>query len=172
MKVFLCIRAKRKKERKSAILRPTKKQVRKLAIMRRSDDPQKTLHLQSGSAAVEFVILAIPLFLPIIIYLTQFAEVSNAETKARSLIREVVRAYVSSENIDTARQSANLVLNFGAQKMGFKGDEIAGMNLEFSCSSNDCLTPGGRVRGDLEFDLPLTHRHVHVSAQEYVSPWQ
>ena len=165
-------RPAKKNVRELAIPRPAKKNVRKLAIMRRSDDSQKALHLQSGSAAVEFVILAIPLFLPIIIYLTQFAEVSNAETKARSLIREVVRAYVSSEDIDAARESANLVLNFGAQKMGFKSDEITGMNLEFSCSSNDCLRPGGRVRGDLEFDLSLTHRQVHVSAQEYVSPWQ
>ena len=153
-------------------LQLAKKNVRKIAILWRDDDPQKTLHLQSGSAAVEFVILAIPLFLPVIMYLTQFAEVSNAETKARSLIREVVRAYVSSEKIEVARESANLVLNFGAQKMGFEVNEIASMNLEFSCSSNDCLTPGGRVRGDLEFDLSLTHRHVHVSAQEYVSPWQ
>ncbi len=166
------MRVAKKNVRKLAIMRVAKKNVRKLAILWRDDDPQKTLHLQSGSAAVEFVILAIPLFLPVIMYLTQFAEVSNAETKARSLIREVVRAYVSSENIDAARESANLVLNFGTQKMGFKSDEIAGMNLKFSCSSKDCLTPGGRVRGDLEFDLSITHRHVHVSAQEYVSPWQ
>ncbi len=121
---------------------------------------------------MEFVILAIPLFLPIIIYLTQFAEVSNAETRARSLIREVVRAYVASESVEAAQESANLVLNFGAQKFGFDSAEIAGMKIGFLCSSNPCLKPGGRVRGDLEFDLYLTHRHVHVSAQEYVSPWQ
>ena len=155
-----------------SFLRSEKKTRRKLAVLRHGDDSQKIAHSQSGSAAVEFVILAIPLFLPVIIYLTQFAEVSNAETKARSLIREVVRAYVSSGNIDAAKENANLVLNFGAQKMGFKGGEIAGMSIEFECSANDCLRPGGRVRGDLEFDLSLTHRHVHVSAQEYVSPWQ
>ena len=153
-------------------LRPERKKRRRLASLRHGGDSQVTLHSQSGSAAVEFVILAIPLFLPVIIYLTQFAEVSNAETKARSLIREVVRAYVSSENIDAAKENANLVLNFGAQKMGFKSDEVAGMAIEFACSANDCLQPGGRVRGDLQFDLSLTHRHVHVSAQEYVSPWQ
>ncbi len=172
MKDFSFLRSEKKTRRKLAVLRPKRKTGRKLAILRHGDDSQKIAHSQSGSAAVEFVILAIPLFLPVIIYLTQFAEVSNAETKARSLIREVVRAYVSSENIDAAKESANLVLNFGAQKMGFKSDEIAGMSIEFVCSDNDCLRPGGRVRGDLEFDLSLTHRHVHVSAQEYVSPWQ
>lgn len=127
---------------------------------------------QSGSAAVEFVILAIPLFLPVIIYLTQFAEVSSGETRARSLVREVVRAYVASENQGDAEESANLVLSYGAQKLGFSPFEITTMKITFLCSSDPCMTAGGRVRGDLEFDLPITHRRVHVSAQEYVSPWQ
>ena len=121
---------------------------------------------------MEFVILAIPLFLPIIIYLTQFSEVSNAESRGRSLIREVVRAYVASESLVAAQESATIVLNLGAQKFGFSSAEIAGMKIGFLCSSNPCLTPGGRVRGDLEFDLDLTRRHLHLSAQEYVSPWQ
>ena len=129
-------------------------------------------HLQSGSAAVEFVILAIPLFLPIIIYLAHFAEVSNAETKARSLVREVVRAYVASENLGKAQENSSLVLNFGAEKLGFTFKEIATMKMTFLCSSSPCLAPGSRVRGDLELDLSQTHRHVHVSSQEYVSPWQ
>lgn len=148
------------------------KYVRKAPALLRNDYARKDWQMQSGSAAVEFVILAVPLFLPIIIYLTQFAEVSNAETKARSLIREVVRAYVTSESVDAAEESANLILSVGAEKIGFDGAEIAGMKLEFLCSSNPCLTPGGRVRGDLEFDLRLSRRHIHVSAQEYVSPWQ
>jgi hypothetical protein len=129
-------------------------------------------YLQSGSAVVEFVILAIPLFLPIIIYLAQFAEVSNAETKARSLVREVVRAYASSESLDEAQENSTLVLNYGAEKLGFSPSEIAGMKVSFLCSLSPCLVAGGRVRTDLEFELSKTHRHLHVSAQEYVSPWQ
>lgn len=136
------------------------------------DAPWRRANAESGSAAVEFVILAIPLFLPIIIYLTQFAEVSNVETKARSLVREVVRAYVASENANSAEESANLLLGYGAERLGFSENEIAGMRMTFVCSANPCLTPGGRVRGDLHFDLPITHRQVRVSAQEYVSPWQ
>lgn len=130
------------------------------------------IHLQSGSAAVEFVILAVPLFLPIIIYLTQFAEVSNAETKARSLVREVVRAYASSESLGEAQENSTLVINYGAEKLGFTSSEIAGMKINFTCSSSPCLAPGSRVRGDLEFNLSESHRRVRVSAQEYVSPWQ
>ena len=125
-----------------------------------------------GSATVEFVLLAVPLFLPIFIYLTQFAEVSNTEMSARTLVREVVRAYVASENLGVAQQRANLVLQYGADRLGFTRSEISSMALTFSCSSSRCLSPGERVRADLRVQLPLSHREVHVSAQEYVSPWQ
>lgn len=125
-----------------------------------------------GSATVEFVLLAVPLFLPIFIYLTQFAEVSNKEISARTLVREVVRAYVASENLGVAQQRANLVLQYGAGRLGFTRSEISSMTLTFSCSGSSCLSPGERVRADLRVQLPLSHREVHVSAQEYVSPWQ
>jgi Flp pilus assembly protein TadG len=126
----------------------------------------------SGSASVEFVVLAIPLFLPIFIYLTQFAELSNSEIKARSLVRQIVRAYVTSESIDDAQSRAELVLNYGAEHLGFSASEIASMRLTFSCAADPCLTPGARIRAMLTLDAPSTHRLVQVSAQEYVSSWQ
>ena len=127
---------------------------------------------ESGSATVEFVLLAIPLFLPIFIYISQFAEVSSKEITARTLVREVVRAYVTSENLGVAEERANIVLHYGADRLGFTQSEISLMELNFSCSNSRCLTPGGRVRADLRLQMPSSHRQIHVSAQEYVSPWQ
>jgi hypothetical protein len=43
---------------------------------------------ESGSAIVEFVVLAIPLFIPIFIYLNSFASVSGNEAIVRTLARE------------------------------------------------------------------------------------
>lgn len=126
----------------------------------------------SGAASVEFVILAIPLFLPIFIYLAQFAELSNSEIKARSLIRQVVRAYVASESSESAQSRANIVLDYGAVRMGFSSSEITSMRLTFSCAADPCLTPGARVRGNLTLASLRSHRVVEVSAEEYVSPWQ
>lgn len=126
----------------------------------------------TGSASVEFVVLAIPLFLPLFIYLTQFAELSNSEIQARSLVRQIVRAYVSSQSSDDARLRADFVLNYGAQRMGFSPADISSMRVTFSCSADPCLTPGARVRANLTLASPRTHRVVEVSAQEYVSPWQ
>lgn len=125
-----------------------------------------------GSASVEFVILAIPLFLPIFIYLTQFADLSNSEIQARALIRQIVRAYVDSETLEDARTRADVVLNYGASRLGFSAEDIASMRLSFTCSADPCLTPGARVRGTLNLDASTSNRSVQVSAQEYVSPWQ
>ena len=54
---------------------------------------------EDGGAIVEFVALAIPLFIPIFIYLNSFSSVSANEQIARSMAREVLRVYVISENI-------------------------------------------------------------------------
>lgn len=121
---------------------------------------------------MEFVILAIPLFLPLFMYLTQFAELSSSEIQARSLVRQIVRAYVSSQSLDDATNRANTVLDYGAHRLGFTPAEISDMRISFSCSADPCLTPGARVRAILTMSAPRSHRLVEVSAQEYVSPWQ
>ena len=125
-----------------------------------------------GSASVEFVILAIPLFLPILIYITQFADVSAKEINSRNLVREVVRAYVTSEDLGQAESRANTTLQYGAKRMGFSEEEISSMKLSITCSAHRCLEEGERVTAHLEVTSPQTHRTIEVSAQMYVSPWQ
>jgi hypothetical protein len=117
----------------------------------------KSTTRDTGSASVEFVILAIPLFLPIFIYLTQFADLSNSEIQSRSLVRQIVRAYVSSQSLDDARSRAEIVLNYGAGRLGFSQSEISAMRLTFSCSADPCLTPGARVRGNLTLTSMSSH---------------
>ena len=53
---------------------------------------------ESGSAVLEFVALALPLFVPVIIFLSSFATASNDEFIVRTLARETVRAYILSNN--------------------------------------------------------------------------
>ncbi len=133
---------------------------------------RKNRSRESGSATVEFVILAIPLFLPILIYITQFADVSAKEINSRNLVREVVRAYVTSEDLGEAQSRANTMLEYGAHRMGFTETEISSMKLSITCSSHSCLTEGERVLARLQVTSPDIHRTIDVSAQMYVSPWQ
>jgi len=127
---------------------------------------------ESGSAVVEFVLLAVPLFLPLIVFVSQFSELSAIEISSRTLVREAVRAYVSAIDESDARMRAGLVLDYAARRLGFSEMEISNMQISYSCSAEPCFSAGTRVRATLRIMLPGENRRVQVSAQEFVSPWQ
>ena len=127
---------------------------------------------ETGSASVEFVLLAIPLFLPILIFLNHFATLSNSELVARTLVRESLRAYVTSPNNEAAPDRALQVLNAGARAEGLSEDQISKLDLKFECSATPCISPKGRIRATLNLPLPKEARVISVQAEEYVSTWQ
>jgi Flp pilus assembly protein TadG len=100
---------------------------------------------ESGSAVVEFVILAIPLFLPIMIYLSAIYSSSTLQSDLNELARQSARAYVTSpsQDFEAARMAA--VLNvFETNIMGPQGvKEIP--NVTVTCQATPCLTPNARV---------------------------
>lgn len=126
----------------------------------------------SGSASVEFVLLAIPLFLPILIFLNNFATLSNSELIARTLVRESLRAYVTSPNNEVAPNRAWQVLSVGGRAEGLSEEEISKLDIDFQCSETPCISPGGRIRATLKMYLPNQDRLVTAQAEEFISPWQ
>lgn len=127
---------------------------------------------EKGSASVEFVLLAIPLFLPILIFLNHFATLSNSELVARTLVRESLRAYVTSPNNNSAPDRAFEVLRVGGRSEGLSDAEINAIELNFQCSSTPCISPNGRIRATLKMPLPKENRTVTAQAEEFISPWQ
>jgi hypothetical protein len=132
----------------------------------------RNLKSDTGSANIEFVLLAIPLFVPILIFIGHFAELSNSELLARNLARESLRAYVTSENPLVASFRANQVLRKGAQVAGLESSDIDNIELKFNCSMFPCLSPGGRVQAIVTMKLPNQNRVVQAEAIEFISPWQ
>jgi len=120
----------------------------------------------SGSASIEFVALAIPLFLPILIYFTNFAEMADSHSALRTLARESARAFVMSENDRIAYQVAADVVDKGATTLGYKGQ----VNLEIQCSQQPCISPDAKIKTTLTVQLKGS-RKISVAAIEYVSPW-
>jgi hypothetical protein len=132
----------------------------------------KNICSDSGSASVEFVLLAIPLFLPILVFTNHFATLSNSELVARTLARESLRAYVTASNNDVAPDRAWQVMTTGARAEGLSEDQISNLDLNFQCSTNPCISPNGRVRAILKMKLNNQGRLVTAEAEEYISPWQ
>ena len=126
---------------------------------------------ETGSATVEFVALAIPLFIPIFIYLNHFSSVSANEEIARSMAREILRVYVISENDDAARDLSGKATQLLARQWHLTDSEVASLRTRMDCSHFPCLTADGRIKLTISFTDEQTGRVVSASAQEHLSPW-
>jgi hypothetical protein len=126
---------------------------------------------ETGSATVEFVALAIPLFIPIFIYLNHFSAVSANEEIARSMAREILRVYVISENDDAARDLSGKATQLLARQWHLTDSEVASLRTRMDCSRFPCLTADGRIKLTISFTDERTGRVVSASAQEHLSPW-
>ena len=126
------------------------------------------LRCRKGGAIIEFVALALPLFIPIFIFLNQYGLVSDTESSLRTLAREMSRAMVTSENDEIASRVAAEIFTKGGSALGFDR-EIASGDIQFSiqCSKHPCISPDNQIQINIEIES----LHRTVSAVEYVSPW-
>ena len=127
---------------------------------------------ESGSAIVEFVTLAIPLFIPIFIYLNNFASISGNEEIVRVLAREGLRAYVVSDNDHAGRATSAQALTVIAHHLGLTQGEIQTLSARYDCSNKPCLSANGRIRLTVSYVDAQSHRTIEASAQEHISPWK
>ena len=131
----------------------------------------KHLRRDDGGAIVEFVALAIPLFIPIFLYLNSFSSISGNEVIARSMAREVLRVYVISENDGAARNLSSSATQLLARQWNLSASEISTLRTHMDCSQSPCLTANGRIKLTISFVDDQTQREVSASAQEHLSPW-
>jgi Flp pilus assembly protein TadG len=126
---------------------------------------------EKGSASVEFIALALPLFIPLFIFLQQFAGVSAEENIARTLAREGARAYVSSSSDQSAEEMMNKVIMLAGKELGLTEDQFDRLAIGLECSNSPCHSPNGKVQVTVNFSSDSQFRSVTASAQEYFSPW-
>jgi Flp pilus assembly protein TadG len=127
---------------------------------------------QKGSASVEFVLLALPLFIPILIFLGQFSAMSSNETVMQTLARESLRSYIESSSDESGEALIRQVIEVGGKSLGLSEQEIRAIEVEMNCSKRPCHQSNGRVRITLTMDPSVNHgRTVQAAAQEYFSPW-
>jgi Flp pilus assembly protein TadG len=126
---------------------------------------------ERGSASIEFVALALPLFVPVIFFLHQFASVSGQEEIARTLAREGARAFVTSSNQASAAAAMSAVIQSAGRELGLTEVEFQRMAVNLECSSSPCYSPNGKIVVTVHFGASKEFRAVTASAQEYISPW-
>ena len=103
--------------------------------------------------------LALPLLIPLTIYLGAVHSNSNVNSALRNLARQSARAFITSpsESFEAARLQSVLV-QFESRILVPNGiNEIPVLNVE--CSATPCLTPDGRVK----VIATLTHHQSTLS---------
>lgn len=129
---------------------------------------QNKVRCEEGGAVVEFVALALPLFIPIFIYLGHYSSISDLESTLRTLAREMSRAVVTSENDGIAERVAEEVFQKGGTALGL-GESIVNGEIRFSiqCKERPCISPNNEI----EISIFSSSTNRTISAVEYVSPW-
>lgn len=131
----------------------------------------RVLKEERGSASVEFAVLAIPLFIPLFIFINSFATMSDGQDSLRTLAREAARGFVTSANDEIAFEVAHEIVTKGAEILGYGGAIQQGeIEMHIECSNRPCISPNASVRVIMTRS-DTGHLRIKVSALEYVSPW-
>jgi Flp pilus assembly protein TadG len=125
-----------------------------------------------GSATVEFILLALPLFVPIAIFLVSVDSGSTINFETRNLSRQIARAYVSGTDQVNAEARVSAVLSVFHDQFG----RLNGVNLiptiEITCSDNPCLSTGGSVEITVIMEQPTKGIVARSSTVETVDRWR
>ena len=124
---------------------------------------------EKGSAVVEFVALALPLFLPLIIFISGSTEISNNQRLVQSFSRQAARAYVTSTSDLVGAQRLEEVQNFfNTQIQNHSGK--SGYSLELVCENTPCLTPDKEIK--VNGTLIVGGKSYSASTVEIVDKWR
>ena len=104
------------------------------------------LSREEGSAVIEFVILALPLLLPLIIYLGVVHQNSSINNDLHNLARQGARAFITSSDESYEYARLQKVLTIFEERI-LRPDGIMEVpTLSVECSATPCLTPDSRVK--------------------------
>ncbi len=98
-----------------------------------------------GSAAVEFVVLTLPLFVPFALYLAVVNTQSQVAFDAHNLARQVARAFVTSPTEDLTSPRTNVVVSAFTNSVLKKHGITSEPQIKVICAASPCLTPGSEV---------------------------
>jgi hypothetical protein len=123
---------------------------------------------EEGSAVLEFVALALPLFIPLFIFLNQYSSSSDAQASLRTLSREMARGFVTSENDQIAEKVTYEIFTKAAAVLGFER-ELSDKSLTYfyQCKSQPCISPNNEI----VITVRLSSQDISISTVEHVSAW-
>ena len=109
---------------------------------------EKSHDSEEGSAITEFVLIAIPLFLPVLLFFISLQNTALEEIRVENLARQTLRAFITADSISLGHQRIAYVLDRYSE-LEIENHKSNKFTYNISCGGDKCLTPGSRVRIDL-----------------------
>ena len=126
-----------------------------------------------ASAVTEFLIFALPFFVILLLITTSVYQNSMANSEAKNLARQSLRAFISSPSNELAEVRANQVIEIYRSSLSAQNASARNFSIKFICTNNPCLSPGGSVSVFLEVSITGNpSRKVFGTATEYVDLWR
>ena len=127
---------------------------------------------ENGSAIVEFVIFALPLFIPLALYLTSVNQLSTIQSDANNYARQLARVYVTS--ISTEDLPARIEeFNSAFENAILLRDKIQfPPQIAIECSMDPCLSPNSRVSVSIEMTSLDGKVRARARASQSVDAWR
>ncbi len=96
-----------------------------------------------------------------------------ANSEAKNLARQSLRAYISSPNNELAEVRGSQVIEIYRHSLSAQNASARNFSIKFTCTNNPCLSPGGSVTAYLEVSINGNpSRKVFAAATEYVDLWR
>lgn len=132
----------------------------------------KLLRGEEGSAIIEFVVYALPLFVPLIIYLTSVNQSAQIQYEARNFARQLARAYVTSPSQEFTGARI-LAVKEVFTSSSFTINRIdPNPNIQIICSLSPCLTPTGKVSVTVRLTSIISGTSASATAIQTVDAWR
>lgn len=126
---------------------------------------------ERGSATTEFVLLALPLFLPALLFFLSLSNSANSEMEASFLARQAVNTFVGGKNDLEAHIRVDALLKeFQKNEMADKSNEGI-IKYSIRCSDFPCITRGGEVELTLQIEDSANNTSSTSIARSTVDKW-
>ena len=111
----------------------------------------RDLKCDRGNAVLEFVIIAVAVFMPLTYLVVSVSHVHAANMAASQAAREATRAFMMA---DTPWQAASAAERAAQLAMTNHGLPLRPSALQLTCMG-ECLSPGSAVRATIAWSLPM-----------------
>lgn len=133
---------------------------------------------EEGSAIVEFVVLGLPLFLPLFIFLTSLTQISSDQRIVQSLARQVARGFVTAPDEENARARVEVIKGiyqekyFKSNRSDLSSTSSRIIEISVNCSANPCLTLNSKVSVIAQLTSRDGQHKYTATAAEIVDAWR